>query len=409
MKKDISHNKACYEHWKEKAKAFGEKGLSKANSDMLVNYIFDMEVGSNVGRGSKKGGRSYGNLNVTRRKLIQIIKMLEERGIKDIRNIKEKELVTYIDDITKGRILREDGKKYGSPREFVRTFKKFWHWYMNVERKKGNTIPDICEDLSLEGNGVTFVYFTKEQMEKMMPYFTKEEQLLVLFLFDAIPRFPTEVASLTAKDVYMQNGEVWINIPDDVAKVIGRHFNLLYSGEALMKYIKENGLEPDDYLFEVIKDNNRVYAFNKKLKQVAVQVFGDVISHPKAQKKFSEISGYDFRHSGAIHFRILSQKTGISLDAVRQRGGWKTFDMLNYYSQFIGLTGEIKKESILVEEDKSKMQKKIEELEKQIKEMKPVYNKTQKEKEEMIKFFQKQMEEAIKKYEKKMKTLQEKK
>jgi len=368
MKKDISHHKATYENWKGEMEEDGfQTGISKENSKLLLDYIFDMEMGSNVARGSVKGGRSYGNLNVTRRKLIQIMKMLEKRGIEDISKTKEKEVMVFINDITKGNLLRDDGKIYGSPREFVRTLKKFWHWHMKVQRKKGKDVRDICEDLSLEGNGVSFVYLTKEQIDKMLPYFSEDEQLLCLFLFDAIPRFPTEVSSLTAKDVYMQNGEVWINIPDEVSKVIGRHFNLLYSGDALMKHIKEKELEPDDYIFNIIKDNNSVALFNQKLKQVAVQVFGDVVSHPKAKKKFSELTGYDFRHSGTIHFRILSQKTGISLDAIRQRGGWKTFDMLNYYSQFIGLTGEIKKESILVEEDKSKMQKKIEELDKKTK------------------------------------------
>jgi len=54
----------------------------------------------------------------------------------------------------------------------------------------------------------------------------------------------------------------------------------------------------------------------------------------------------------------LAQKNNsISLDAIRQRGGWSDFEMLNYYTQLIGLSGEIKKESLLIEEDRTKLEK----------------------------------------------------
>jgi integrase len=247
-------------------------------------------------------------------------------------------------------------------------FKAFWHWWMKVNRKEGKLLIDICEDIELKKPAINFVYLTKEQIDLILPYFTEDEQILILFLFDTIIRFPTECLSLRVKDLYEKNNEVWVNIPDNVSKTFGRTFNLLYCGKALQKYIERKKLSSDDYIFNL--DVNKVGYFNKKLKTVAVQVLGDKISHPKAQGKFSELSGYDFRHSGAIHLRILAQKSSnISLDAIRQRGGWSDFEMLNYYTQLIGLSGHINKEDILVEEDKSKMEKKISEQDKTIQQL----------------------------------------
>ncbi len=245
---------------------------------------------------------------------------------------------------------------------------------MKVNRKKENILQDICEDLELKTPIINFVYITKEQLDKMLPYFTEDEQILSLFLFDSLTRFPTEALSLQRKDIYEKNGETWINIPDEISKSFGRTFNLIYCGDALIDYINKRELKPDDYIFP-IKNHNGVYDFNKKLKKVAKKVLGTNISHPKARGKFDEISGYDFRHSGAIHLRILAQKNNsISLDAIRQRGGWADFKMLNYYTQLIGLDGEIKKESLLIEEDRTKLEKELKQMKVEMEQMKITIN-----------------------------------
>lgn len=366
MKKDLSYNENTYKNWKKKVEVGGIKEISKTNSKLIIDYILDMETGQNVSKVSKKGARSFGRLNVLKNKLIQTIKLLEGAGIKDITKITEKQAHLFFHDINTGKIKNQDGIAYVSPQEFVKTFKSFWNWWIKINRKKGIVILNITEDLEVKAHKINFVYITKTQMEQMLPYLNEDEQILTEFIFDSLARFPTETLSLTANCVYEKDNEVWINIPDEVSKTFGRTFNLLYCGEALVKYIKKKKLKPEDYIFQ-FTDNNSVSAFNKKLKQVAFQLFGDKISHPKANGKYNEISGYDLRHSGAIHLRILAQKNNsISLDAIRQRGGWRDFNMLNYYTQLIGLSGEIKKEALLIEEDKSKMEKQIDEMKKQI-------------------------------------------
>ena len=102
--------------------------------------------------------------------------------------------------------------------------------------------------------------------------------------------------------------------------------------------------------------------FNKEMQRITKQLWkGKKI---EGGDFYKNITGYDLRHSGAIHFRQLFQKTGQSLDLLRERGGWSDFKMINYYTKRLGLDGHISKEKLLLEEDKSRIEKEMEELRK---------------------------------------------
>jgi hypothetical protein len=242
---------------------------------------------------------------------------------------------------------------------------------MKSNKKKGKRIPDLSEDLTAKKTENTFVYLSKDQVfnevAPLMDDYKVDYGILLRVLFDSIIRFPTEIASLKAENCYEKDGEIWINIPNDVSKTFGREVNLLYSGSSLMDFIKKKKLNPTDYIFDCVKDANQVYKFNKKLKEIVVGLYSDKISHPKAMKKYSEISGYDMRHCGTVHLRFLANRNGrISLDAIRQRGGWSGFRIINYYTKFLNLDGKISKEETLLEEDKTKLEKELETLKQNI-------------------------------------------
>ena len=122
---------------------------------------------------------------------------------------------------------------------------------------------------------------------------------------------------------------------------------------ALLKYIERKRLNPRDRLFTF----SHAF-FNRKLRRIAEQVFGDKIPHPTSDY-YKNLNMYDLRHSGAVHFRILAKDNPghISLDALRHRGGWVDFDMLNYYTQFIGLDGKIERQGMLLKQDQHKIEK----------------------------------------------------
>jgi site-specific recombinase XerD len=325
-----------------------------------------METGTNISRKSKKGGRSYPRLNNLRQRLTQIMKMMQERGCSDITKVSEKKIAEFFKDMHEGEVKRNDGQKYLSVQDYVKIFKSFWNWWIKINRKKNRpiSIPNIGEDLDgSREESPHFVYLEKDVfMNKYLPYFTKEEQLIQLFVYDSLIRSPTELKSFQVKDVFEKKDDVWINISDEISKVMGRQLNLIYCGQEILNYIKEKEKKPDDYLFEFSH-----LMLHKKMQKVAEQIWGDKISHPKAKGKFKDITLYDLRHSGAISLRIKIHENpeALSLDTLRERGGWKNYRMLDYYTKFIGLSGEIKKDKLKLEEDKTKLEKEIDKLKKE--------------------------------------------
>jgi len=57
--KDIYNNEKKYKYWLEEVAEYGIDGISKKNSDMIIQYVKDMEVGNNIAKGSKRGARRY--------------------------------------------------------------------------------------------------------------------------------------------------------------------------------------------------------------------------------------------------------------------------------------------------------------------------------------------------------------
>ncbi len=359
MKVDVYGLEARYRKWKADAVVEGEPGLTKPNSDLLVRYVLDMERGLNVSRHSKRGGRSYTQLCNLRTRLSQVMRFLQGRGIDDITTATDSDVVQLFSDMEKGVLRTSRGTIYKSFDDYARVLKAFWHWWMKVNRRSGTPIQDITEDIrSSKEAKPRFVYLTKSDVDELLPFFDPDEQLLLTFLFDSIIRAPTELLSLQAKHVYARDGETWVTIPDEVAKTFGRSFNLLYCGTALIDYIRNRNIRPEERLWSFSP-----YVMNRKFKRVAGQVFGNSRSHAEGDL-YRNLTLYDFRHSGAVHLRLLAKDNPslISLDAIRHRGGWKSFDMLNYYTRFIGLDGRIERQGLMLRQDKHALEKENQKL-----------------------------------------------
>lgn len=339
----------------QRSQKIGILNLTKKNSDLIIQHIEDMEAGRNVNRRSKAGRRGYSTLNTRKSWLITIFKNLEKRGIKDVTKITEKQIHAFFDDVKKGFIKKQNGETYGkSVRDQVKAFRAFWNWYMKAQRKlynetngkKGRLVIDITEELNADKNGDDFVYFTLGQLKNMMPYFSKDEQIRLLFMFDTIIRSPTELMNVKISDIHDDFEQ--LTIRDEVTKTYGRTIKLLLCSEELRKYVKRSELKQDDYLFSFDPSH-----FNKKLKHVAQKVFGTGIS--KGGESYNKISLYDFRHSGACHWRLGAYKTKI--DALMYRGGWSNLATLNYYTKKIGMRDSIEKSDLLVDVDRTELEK----------------------------------------------------
>ena len=360
-KRDIYHNQERYSKWKDEVKEFGIIDLSKKNSDLITSYVFDMELGKNIGRNSRRGARTFIRLNSIRIRLVYLVKLLEKIGVKDLEKTKPDDINNLFYDMRSGKLKKQNGGVYKSVVDYEKVFLSFWNWLIKIRRKEEIIIGNICEDLDKSKEENKFVFFTFEDLQKMLSYFTPDEQVRILFMFDTLARPPSEILNLKVSDIQFKETETTVSIR--ISKTFERTIKLLLCKDELKNYIERNKLKDDDFLFQFSPP-----VFNKKLKQVSKELFGDKMTI--GGKKYSQLTMYDFRHSGACHWRTGAYKTKI--DGLMYRGGWSNLDILNYYTKKIGMKDTIEKDDLLINVDKH-------ELEKQMDKLKEVNDKLQKE------------------------------
>jgi hypothetical protein len=163
MKIDPYKHEERYKKWLEKVKAKGIEGISKENSEIVLQYVTDMEHGLNVSSKNFRGGRSFIRLNTIKEKMIYFSKKFKEiYGLERVIDMSEDQLVLFFSKMQKGDITRQDGKRYLSTNYFVKVFKAFWHWHQTVNRKNEITLPDITIDLDTRREKPKWVYLTEE-------------------------------------------------------------------------------------------------------------------------------------------------------------------------------------------------------------------------------------------------------
>ena len=132
MKIDPYKHKERYLSWKSKNN--GEiKGMTKANSDLTMKYLSDMEKGINIAQGSVKGPRSFIRLNSIRDKMRFFSQKIKELfNLDDLTKITEEQLIEFFGKMRTGELKKLDGKEYTSTDTFARAFKSFWHWHQKA-------------------------------------------------------------------------------------------------------------------------------------------------------------------------------------------------------------------------------------------------------------------------------------
>ena len=164
MKIDPYKHKERYLSWKEKVKQ-GIPEITKENSDIILRYLNDMEIGVNISSVSVKGSRGYNRLNTLKDKLIFFSKKFNTSfNISYVTEIKEEQLFQFFSDMEKGIIKRKDGQNFMGVNSYVKIFKAFWHWHQKIARKQGVEIKDItstCFGVAVEmlGGGWAVAYF----------------------------------------------------------------------------------------------------------------------------------------------------------------------------------------------------------------------------------------------------------
>lgn len=346
MKIDPHKNKEKYLSWKSSIDG-KIPNISETNSQLILDYIFDMEHGLNVASVSKKGARSYIRLNNLKQRMIFLTRLLEEKyNLKDITKISERILHEFFTDIRNGIIKRLDGKTYKSPVDYVKVFKAFWHWHQKVSKKREIEIPDLTLDLDTSKDKPSWVYLTEDQVKKLMENALYDYRVLIIFLYDTGIRAPTELINIKVSDFYKNFRE--LNIRDEISKTFGRRIKLMLCSEIIKQYILDKNLKSEDYIFS--KDPKTM---NRYLKSLAKRVLGEDVS--PAGEKYSNLTMYDFRHCSCCYWlpRYKSES------ALKFRFGWKKSDKIHYYSELLGMRDTISEEDMLVDLTKTEIEKQL--------------------------------------------------
>lgn len=366
MKIDPYHHEKNYKRWKTAVLLNGITQVSKENSEMIIKFIFDMEMGLNVANGSVKGGRSPNHLNNLRSRMIFITEQLEQKFNKVcLNNVTEEMLFKIFNDMRSGQILRKDGKKYICVQDYVKIFKSFWHWHMKASKKKGIIIEDITQDLDISNEKPKWVYLTEEQIKLIMHNASFSLKTLLLFLYDTGIRAPTELMNVKVSDFYNDFKE--LNIRDEISKTFGRRIKLMLCSEQVKSYVLSKRLNKDDYVFKFSPP-----ATNRTLKKIAKRIFGEEIS--PAGQKYSELTLYDFRHNACCYWlpRYKSES------ALMYRFGWKKSDKIHYYSELLGMKDTISEQDLEldkqnnhfeIDEEKESLKNELEIMKQQVKQL----------------------------------------
>lgn len=353
MKIDPYKHKERYFKWKEKVKGQDVPEISKENSDLLKNYLEDMEKGMNIASASVKGSRGFNRLNTLKDRFIFFARKFKEiYNLDNIAQIKEEQLIGFFADMRNGIIRREDGGNYISIDTPASIFKAFWHWHQKVNRKRGIEIQDITKDLDVRKEKPVWVYMTESEVKKLCDNAKYEYKVLIMFLFDTGIRSPTELVNVKVSDLF--NGFKELNIREETSKTFGRRIKLMLCSELIKDFVKTKNLSSEDYLFKISPP-----VTNRYLKRLAERIFGDKAS--PAGAKYSELTMYDFRHISCCYWlpRYKSES------ALKYRFGWKKSDKIHYYSELLGMKDTIAEDDMLVDVTKTEIEKRLERSEKE--------------------------------------------
>lgn len=353
MKIDPYKHKERYLKWKKSVKN-GIPEISQENSEIILKYLNDMEIGVNISSVSVKGSRGYNRLNTLKDKLIFFSKKFNTSfNVGCITEIKEEQLFQFFSDMEKGVIKRKDGQNFIGVNSYVKIFKAFWHWYQKIARKQGIEVKDITLDLNTHTNKPKWVYLTEKQIKNLYEKAGDKYRVLIMFLFDTGIRAPTELINIRVGDLF--NNYTELQIREEISKTFGRRIKLMICSKILKDYIEEHNLKPEDQLFPI---NPTVV--NRYLKNLAVRVLGKGMS--EAGELYSRLSMYDFRHCSCCYWlpRYKSES------ALKYRFGWKKSDKIHYYSEMLGMKDTISEDDLLIDVTKTEIEKRLAKTEQEV-------------------------------------------
>lgn len=343
---DPYKHKERYHRWKHEQD--GElPGVSDANARLIRDFLFDMEVGLNISRGSKRGPRSFIRLNTLKNHMTMIARWFAvHAGVTDLAKVRESDAVRVFGNVRSGVIKRKDGQAYVGAGDFVKDFKAFWHWHMERMRKAGTKIEDVAYHLDARNKKPMWVYLTERQVRQLCDEAKYNYRVLMLFLLDSGVRSPSELVNLRVCDFSEEFQK--LHIRDEISKTFGRRINLLVSPELVREYVGRQGLSGTDVIFPISPS-----VTNRYLKRLASRILGT--GRSQAGEHYSNLTLYDFRHISACYWlpRYKSES------ALKYRFGWKQTDRIHYYTELLGMKDTITEDDLMVDTSRTQIEQQL--------------------------------------------------
>jgi integrase len=346
MKIDPWKHKERYLEWKDSLKE-GIPDISKENSEIILKYLKDMEMGLNIATGSVKGPRNFPRLYTLKEKMVFFAKRLKEvYGLDKITDINEEQLISFFSEMRSGAVKKSNGKNYASVETQGKAFKAFWHWHQKTNKKQGKEIPDITVDLDSRSEKPDWVYLTEDEVKKLCDEAKYEYKVIIMLIYDTGIRAPTELVNVKVSDFLNDFKE--LNIREEVSKTFGRKIKVMLCSDLIKEYVKKLNLHSEDYLFDIVPPS-----VNRYLKRLGENVLGDKVS--PAGQKYSQLSMYDFRHNSCCYWlpRYKSES------ALKYRFGWKKSEEIHYYSEFLGMSDTISENDMLIDVTRTEIEKQL--------------------------------------------------
>jgi integrase len=325
-KRDPYKHKERWLKWRGEVNARGIPYISKANSEIILRYLDDMELGLNLGKGCPKEPRKPSRLNDLKGKMIYFAEKFEEKfNVTDLTKVTESQIHMLIKDMRDGVIKKRNGENFQDTKTFARDFKAFWNWWMKINRKKDIIIKDITEDLNTRPKEkATFVFLKKREIKRFADHINFDHKVIMYFLLDACIRPPTELSNIRVSDLAEDCSEV--HIRDEIVKKgsFGRTNKLTFSSNLIRDYIRIKNLGHNDFLFNISSAS-----FNKYIRRHAIKLFGTKMT--SGGKPYHKLTMYDYRHIACVFWSRFLDK---DLD-IMKRFGWKQSNKIRYYSNFI--------------------------------------------------------------------------
>ena len=365
---DPFNTKGTFNNWLETIKTANGVNFAAmsqntaAHSDAIIRYVLDLAAGKNTAKGHRKGPRSPAHLLHVRNHLSMLFRILARETGKDDLDFTEDEVLALFQGLRLGSIKSQRGTAYLDVSTYAKIFTAFWHWHIRTQQRLGNSVVDVVQSLDTSrDHKPAWHHFTLKDVERMADLAPRYEyKALIYFLFDSGIRAPKELMNVRAKDLapVPDSRQLLLTIRDETSKTFGRKIKLMLCSDIIRKYLEENKLHGDAFLF-----TKSPIVYNRVLAKLGHKVlnigtaYHQRLPNGQIHKTLVKhgITMYDFRHNSVCHYLPIYK----SENQMMYRYGWKKSDMIHYYSEYLGMKDTITEDDMLIDTTKTQLEQSL--------------------------------------------------